>query len=62
MTNIYIKRQLKSGDKYTLDFNYHTGIKSLVEFKDKFDTENMVVYKNEAVDLLNDLYGLELDE
>lgn len=51
---------VKLNDKYSFDFNYHTQIKSLVEFKDKFDETDIVKYKNESIELLNKLYDLEL--
>jgi len=72
INDINIRRQLKSGDKllnlnivksndkYTFDFNYHTAIKSLIEFKDKFDIDNIIAYKTESIELLSNLYGLEL--
>jgi hypothetical protein len=72
INNIQIRRQLKSDDKlitlnivksndtFTLDFNYHYDIKTLVEFKEKFEPENMLKFKKESIELLSNLYGLEI--
>lgn len=72
VSNIQIRRQLKSGDKllnliiiksnekYSFDFNYHTNIKSMVDFKDKFDPDDIVKFKNESIELLSNLYELEM--
>jgi hypothetical protein len=72
VSNIQIRRQLTEGDKllnlsivktkdkYVLDFNYHNPIKSLLEFKEKFEAENIVKCKNESIELLSTLYGLEM--
>ncbi len=72
ITGTQIRREMQSGDKhlnlnivkandsYSFDFNYHTAIKSLVEFKDKFDETDIVKYKKESIEFLNKFYELEM--
>jgi len=73
IVNTTIRRELKIGEKlinlgivkgkdiYTIDFNYHNKINSLVEFKDKFESDNMIDFKNESIDILKGLYNMEME-
>lgn len=46
---------------YIFDFNYHIALKSLTDFKEKFDAEKMLFFKNDSLKLLLELYNLELE-
>ncbi len=51
----------KSNDNYSIDFNYHNKIGSLLEFKEKFESDNMIILKNESIEILRNLYNLEME-
>lgn len=71
--NSQIRRSLKKGNyilnlaitkqenNYTFDLNFHFDIKTLAEFKDKFELEDLIKYKDESLKLLNDLYKIEIE-
>ena len=46
-------------DKYKFDFNYDFKVKSLVEFKDKFEPQKLIEFKNHSKELLLELYDIK---
>lgn len=54
-------RILKNKEKFIFDFNYHYEIKDLIEFKDKFDPENILKLKDESISFLENMYNLKFN-
>lgn len=51
----------KKQDKCIINFNFHHNINSMIEFKKEFDSDILISYKKNSLDLLNNLYDLNLD-
>jgi len=50
----------KNETNYTCNFNYNFVIKSMVEFKSKFDSKLLVEFKKNSINMLTDLYNFDL--
>ena len=50
----------KTNNGFIFDFNYHFEIKSLIELKGKIEEGSLIKYKNQALELLQNIYGLKL--
>jgi hypothetical protein len=51
----------KKNSNYSIDLNFHFDIKSIVDFKDKFQPDDLLKFKNESKTLLNSIYGLNIN-
>lgn len=51
----------KASNKYIFDFNFHFDIKTLVEFKDKFESESLLKFRDTSLNFLNTIYDLQID-
>ena len=56
--NITIKLE---GDKVTFDLNFHFNIRNLVEFKAGISEISILELKQEAIQFITEIYGLELE-
>ena len=50
----------KKDEKILFNFNYHFDITTLLNFKEKFESDSLLTYKAYALSLLADIYSLKL--
>ncbi|MFH2067097.1 MAG: hypothetical protein ABIK15_17995 [Pseudomonadota bacterium] len=53
-------KTLRGDNEVSLSFNYHFNISSLVNFKELIFKEDVIKLKQDSIDIMNSIYGLEV--
>jgi len=59
--DILVNLSIMKNEKLFFEFNFHTDIVNMTQFKDKIYENNIVSMRNASIEILNSVYDVEID-